>query len=259
MDQKKLKLWNNFCHRYFDSKLGIPLFSTNENIVNIKKYGKNDRLILQRSEEMENLVIEEVSKVIQDFEAGTDIYEGLIYTMYYREKSDDNRDLVVPLYIGKSEKFGKQGNNLSANIKGINNNGNKGYFCRWGDNYAYHIGDLSAVVCPNHPQKKIQRKYQNWASLLFDNYPAEYPTNTPRLKKDVFFCIHAWQKGSIGIFPEFGDTTLTALEYQLISVAATLFPESLLNQEGVNRGRTIWLAWLSLYSMGLSEYLLGAR
>ena len=259
MDEKKLKLWNDFCDRYFKDKLNVPLFNTNENIVNIKKYGQNDRLILQRSDEMENLVIEEVSKVIQDFEAGTDIYEGLIYTMYYRERNDDGSDLIIPLYIGKSEKFGKQGDNLSANIKGINNNGNKGCFCRWGDNYAYHIGDLSAVVCPNHPQKKIHLKYQNWASLLFDNYPAEFPTLTPQLTKDVFFCIHAWQKGSIGICHEFGDTTLTALEYQLISLAAALFPESLLNQEGVKRGRKIWLAWFSLYSMGLSEYLLGAR
>ncbi|MBE9115447.1 hypothetical protein IQ249_05985 [Lusitaniella coriacea LEGE 07157] len=259
MDNKKLKLWNDFCGRYFQDKLNIPLFSTNGNIVNIKEYGKNNRLILQRSEQMENLVIEEVSKVIQDFEAGTDIYEGLIYTMYYQMKNDDNSDLVVPLYIGKSEKFGNRGNNLSANIKGINNNGNKNYFCRWGDNYAYHIGNLSAVICPNHPHNKIKRTYQNWASLLFDNYPNAYPSNIPRLKKDVFFLIHAWQKGSIGIFPEFGNTTLTALEYQLISVAATLFPKSILNQEGVNRRRTMWLAWLSLYSVSFSEYLLRSR
>ena len=102
-------------------------------------------MILKRSNGMENFVVNEVSKVIDDFYSGTHVCEGLIYLMYYLEN-----DLVIPLYIGKSEKYGKQGNNLSANIKGIDKNSNKGYFCRWGDNYAYHIGDLSAIVCPNH-------------------------------------------------------------------------------------------------------------
>lgn len=224
----------------------------------LKQEDFRDRSLLQsrtqelaeRSNGMENFVVNEVSKVIDDFNSGTNVYEGLIYLMYYLEN-----DLVIPIYIGKSEKYGKQGSNLSANIKGINNNSNKGYFCRWGDNYAYHIGDLSAIVCPNHQENKKQRKYKKWASKLFETYP---DTN-PKLKQNVFFAIHAWQQGSIGIFPEFGDTTLTALEYQLISVAATLFPQYLLNQEGVNRGRTVWLAWLSLYSMGLSDYLIRVK
>ena len=250
MDKKKLKLWTDFCSKYFGDQLGIPLFETSGNIVNTKNYGKDGRLIFKRSNGMENFVVNEVSKVIDDFNSGTNVYEGLIYLMYYLKN-----DLVIPLYIGKSEKYGKQGNNLSANIKGIDRNSNKGYFCRWGDNYAYHIGDLSAIVCPNHQENKKQRKYKKWASKLFETYPSA----NPKLKQNVFFAIHAWQQGSIGIFPEFGDITLTALEYQLISVAATLFPQYLLNQEGVNRGRTVWLAWLSLYSMGLSDYLLRVK
>jgi hypothetical protein len=249
MDQQ-LALWQRFCEEYIYNTAGIPLFSTNGKLVNIKYYGKNNRLILKRSELMENLVIEEVKKVINDFHSAGEIYEGLIYIMYLMK---DN--IIIPLYIGKSEKYGKQGNNLSRNISNIEKD--KSFFCRWGNNYAYHIGDLSAVVCPGHPEKKVLQKYKRWANMLFESYP----TTEPTLKEDVYFWVYAWKKGSTGIFREFGSTPLTALEYQLISVAATLFPDYLLNFEGVNRGRRItWIIWITLlkfYSMSLSEHLLG--
>lgn len=225
---RHLKIWQQFCERYVNDKLKTPLFSTNGKVVNIKRYGKNDRLVLKRSDEMESLVIEEVTKVLHDFKKSQDIYEGLIYIMYKM-----HGDLIIPLYIGKSEKYGKQGNNLSRNISSIKTN--KAFFCRWGDNYAYHIGDLSAAVCIGHPQQNIYRKYQKWASILFESFP----TTEPVLKEDVYFWIRAWEKGNIGVFREFGSTPLTALEYQLISVAATLFPNFLLNEEGVNRGKKL--------------------
>lgn len=222
---QQLYLWENFCKQYVYTKIGIPLFSTNGNLVNTKNYGKDNRLILKRSELMEDFVIEEVNKVLKDFNQSQDVYEGLIYILYKIKNK-----FIIPLYIGKSEKYGKKGNNLSRNISNIDKD--KSFFCRWGDNSAYHIGDLSAVVCPRHPQNKIQQKYKKWANSLFENYP----TTEPILKENVYFWISAWKKGNIGIFQEFGITPLTALEYQLISVAATLFPEYLLNYEGVNRG-----------------------
>lgn len=235
---QQIALWENFCELYIYDRVGIPLFSTNGYTVNIKAYGQNNRLILKRSEAMESFVIAEVNKVLNDFHEMQDIYEGLIYMMY-----KINNGMIVPLYIGKSEKFGKQGNNLSRNISNIERN--KSFFCRWGDNYAYHIGDLSAVVCPGHPQEKIQQKYRKWANSLFESYP----TTEPILKENVYFWIAAWEKGNIGIFKEFGSTPLTALEYQLISVAATIFPQDLLNYEGVNRGRKFtWIIWLTLYN-----------
>lgn len=101
------------------------------------------------------------------------------------------------------------------------------------------------------------KKYKKWANALFETYP----THEPILKEEVYFWICAWKKGNIGIFQEFGSTPLTALEYQLISVAATLFPEYLLNYEGVNRGRRItWIIWITLsnfYSMSLLKHLSG--
>ena len=222
--EPQLTLWNEFCNQYFQDKFAIPLFSTDRNLVNTKLYGRNNRILLKRSDQMEALVIEEVNKVLTDFQQKTNRYEGLIYMMYWLDGQQ-----VIPLYIGKSEKYGKKGNNLSSNIKNISHN--KSFFCRWGDNYAYHIGDLSAVVCLNHPQSKMNRKYEKWADRLFESYPTLHPT----LRQATYFWIHAWENGSVGIWIEFGSTALTALEYHLISVASTVFPSSLLNQEGVNR------------------------
>jgi hypothetical protein len=128
----------------------IPLFAENKGFVEIFKYGKNDRLVLKRSEEMEAAVIDEVTKVILDYDAATERYDGLIYLMYTRAA-----ETIIPLYIGKSEKKGKT-DNLSTNIRSIHSNSSK--FCRWGYNYAYHIGDLSAAACIGHPTQYINEK-----------------------------------------------------------------------------------------------------
>lgn len=156
--EPQLNLWNEFCNQYFQNKSAIPLFSTEGKIVNSKLYGQNNRILLKRSDQMEALAIEEVSKVLADFKQKTNIYEGLIYI-------------------------------------------------------------------------KINLKYKKWANRLFESYPTPYPT----LRRATYFWIHAWENGRVGIWKEFGSTSLTALEYHLISVASTVFPDSLLNQEGVNR------------------------
>ncbi len=93
-----------------------------------------------------------------------------------------------------------------------------------------HIGDLSAVVCTGHPETKKTNKYKKWAKLLF----TDYPSASPRLRKPVYFWLTAWKKDEIGIWEEFGPTSLTFLEYQLIGVASRL-SKRLLNDEGVNR------------------------
>jgi hypothetical protein len=226
--EQQLNLWNEFCNQYFQNKFAVPLFSTNGKIVNTQFYGRgNKRLLLKRSDLMDALVIEEVTKVLNDFKQRTDIYEGLIYMMYWL-----NGQQVIPLYIGKSEKYGKTPNKLSTNICKIAiNKTDKSKFCRWGDGYDYHIGDLSAVVCPGHSINKITPKYQRWANRLFESYPTQYPT----LRQATYFWIHAWERGTVGIAKELGSTSLTFQEYLLIGLASVLFPNSLLNQEGVNR------------------------
>jgi hypothetical protein len=67
-------------------------------------------------------------------------YDGMLYNMLTKEEGQ-----VIALYIGKAETLGRQGN-LSANIKGVSKNANKGKFARWGDGRQYHIEDLSAAV-----------------------------------------------------------------------------------------------------------------
>lgn len=222
----QLNLWNEFCNQYMNNYFKTPLFETLGYEVATKLYGKTNKLLLKRSAEMEAFVIQEVSLVLNDFYGAKNEYEGLIYMIYWHEEN-----LVIPLYIGKSEKYGRSGNNLSANICNIDRNMNKDKFCRWGDSYAYHIGDLSAVVCPGHPVEKISRKYQKWADRLFESYPTYYP----KLRQPIYFWIHAWKTGSLGIWKDFGSTALTALEYHLISVGSTIFSRFLLNEEGVNR------------------------
>jgi hypothetical protein len=63
----------------------------------------------------------------------------------------------------------------------------------------------------------------------------EYPTNTPVVKRKVFFWTKAWSSNNLGPWVEFGPTRLTFLEYLLIGVASSKFGASLLNREGRNR------------------------
>jgi hypothetical protein len=45
----------------------------------------------------------------------------------------------------------------------------------------------------------------------------------------------AWRRDEVGIWEDFGQTRLTFLEYLLIGVASSVFPDDLLNIEGQNR------------------------
>lgn len=221
---RKQHLWIEFCREHDVHESSSPLFDSNSGVAVTFGYGSVGRLLLKRSAEMDSLIIGEAAKVIEDYNSGAGLYEGLIYMMFYEEGGN-----VLPLYIGKSEKYGRRGGNLSANIQNIERN--QGKFCRWGYNYAYHIGDLSAVVCPGHPPEKFNPKYIKWANLLFESYPS----GRPRLRREVRFWVKAWERGDVGIWKEYGATSLTFLEYLLIGVASDLFPDTLLNDEGVNR------------------------
>jgi hypothetical protein len=220
----KEELWETFVKNHRILNFPVPLFKCHDLIVETIERGIEKKSFLKRSPEMEYLLISEVNKVINDFNQNSEIYDGLIYMMY---KIRDNK--VIPLYIGKSEKYGKKDKNLSVNIKNIEKNNDK--FCRWGYNYAYHTGDLSAVTCLGHNQEKINKKYHKWAASLFQNFPSEQP----RLKEMVYFWIKAWDKNDFNILKEYGPIKVTFLEYLLIGIASELFPRELLNDEGVNR------------------------
>jgi hypothetical protein len=220
------EIWDNFCDRMkiFDSS--VKLFKESERlVVETKEIGvKLRRHVLCRNEKMEKLIKKETDLLVDDWKHQKDEYDGLIYMMCIKQSGK-----IKPLYIGKTETIGKGDRNLSVNIENLHKNSSK--FARWGDNYAYHIGDLSAVVIPGHDKKKINPKYVSWADQLFENFPS----GNPKLKASVYFWTTAWEKTNVGIWEEFGATRLTFLEYLLIGVASSVFPELLLNREGQNR------------------------
>jgi hypothetical protein len=134
----------------------------------------------------------------------------------------------TPLYIGKAETLGRGDGNLSANLKSLAKDRSK--FARWGDNYAYHVGDLSACVLPGHSPARRAIKYETWAALMFDRVqPA-----IPRLRRPVYFWTKAWDPSQTGVWEELGPTPLAFLEYLLIGVAGLVSP-ALLNREGLAR------------------------
>ncbi len=167
----------------------------------------------------------EAKKVVDDHKSNTRVYDGIIYIMHTR--GSDGR--IVPRYIGKSESFGKTFRIPSVNLARLATDTSK--FARWGDNYAYHIGDLSAVVLAGHGLETQTVKYRSWANALFE----AINTERPRLRQPIFFWVKAWRKDDIGIWTEFGPTRLTFLEYLLIGIASSIFPRELLNREGHNR------------------------
>jgi hypothetical protein len=222
------EIWRQFCDSQDVKGAWVPLFETTpDGTVNTKIIGQtNIRPVLCRNADMEELVRRECRKLIDDWKAHEAKYDGLIYMMAYEESGE-----VVPLYIGKTETLGKSGGNLSANIKGIERDTSK--FARWGDNYAYHIGDLSAAVLPGHDASQVSRKYIEWGKALFQDCPSESPV----LNRPVFFWAKAWSGNDIGIWEQFGPTRLTFLEYLLVGVSSSAFGGTLLNREGQNRTR----------------------
>ena len=165
---------------------------------------------------------QEAEKVVSDHRAATGIYDGIIYVMQTRGADGG----VVPCYIGKSETVGKASGVLSANLMRLATDTSK--FGRWGDNYAYHIGDFSSIVLPGHDATVQTEKYRSWATALFEG------TNTdrPRLRQPVFFWVRAWKREDVGIWTEFGPTRLSFLEYLLIGIASSIFPSEAAPQTG---------------------------
>ncbi|RDI70330.1 hypothetical protein DWB78_00550 [Halopelagius longus] len=172
---------------------------------------------------MESHLRTEGWKVVEDWKDSDDNYEGVIYMMYTLDG-----DTLVPRYIGKAGKYGRDDEGLSANLQNIRTNNTK--FARWGDGYAYHIGELSAVVLNHQDDESVNRdrdpkgKYQKWADALF-------VPDSRTLREEIYFWARAWQIEDTGPFYGF-ETSLEALEYNLINLASDLFPDRLLNSEG---------------------------
>lgn len=219
----KQGLWDGFCAAHGISGQGVPLFAAApDGRVEVFRYGRDGRPMLRRSHAMEAMVAATVDRVLSVPPGDA---EGVLYMLHRL----DGHGRVVPLYIGKAGRHGRSGAVVSANIAAIR--ANTGRFARWGYNYAYHLGDLSAAALPGHAPAKVQPKYARWARRLFHDAPSA----APRLRIDARFWCTAWGPASPNIWREFGACPLAFAEYLLIGVAGLLFPDDLLNDEGVNR------------------------
>ena len=211
-----LQCWNSF----FENNLAephIPLFETNGlDVVDFRRGKKNHRF-LKRSQEMEAAIRIAGEEIIKAHNDPTTSIDGMIYCMYTLTDG-----AVNPLYVGKAERVGSKGG-LSANFRDTHTpSGLK--FARWGYGYAYHIGDLSKAVF-GHEGKPVP-KYRRWQEALFDG-------PTAHLKEQVFFWCKVWNHNEVGPWTEYGPTSLSFLEYQLIGVGSKINP-NILNSEGTS-------------------------
>lgn len=232
-------LWKNLCGKLHVEDC-VPLFAADaDGNVRIQQIGKKPRRpVLQRSDEMERKVVGIARRLVDDYNNHKDNpevereFDGMLYMMGWKE-SDGT---FLPLYVGKTETLGRNGDGrLSANLDGVNRGGNKGNFARWGDNYEYHIGDLSSFVLPegHKAHKKKQKKYEQWAKTLFEE--KSILKQQPKLIRPTFFWGQAWRPTKTSLWEELGPTTLAVSEYLVIGVAGKISPKHFLNRDGVPR------------------------
>lgn len=206
----------------------VPLFETDgDSVVQTERFGNGPykRDVLKRSADMERLVIEQAEKVETDFHERGQQYEGVVYLMYWLDPNDD----VVPLYIGKSGKFESTGYNLNPNLKYIRER--KSRFARWGYGTAFHIGGLSETYFDSSWESTGETPRSSkgrWIQTLFE-------PKSRRLKQDVYLWMKAWEVNDIGPYTPETEASpyLEELEHQLIALAWELYPDLLLNTEGL--------------------------
>ena len=78
------------------------------------------------------------------------------------------------------------------------------------------------------------KKCERWANKLLVDFPV-IGAQLPELKISIFFWCKNWQATDVGPWKAFGPTNLTFLEYLLIGVASSAYPNDVLNSEGQNR------------------------
>jgi hypothetical protein len=204
----KLRLWQDFAVAHRIAEQCVPLFNISDGCVTVIPYGRDNRRVLQRSRQMEAMM-RKLGQTLINEHADSDVkHNGILYMMLSREN-----DTIKPRYIGKAEIFGKGDRNLSANISDLDTGNGK--FGRWGYNYAYHIGDLSAVTCPGHSSNKATIKYTSWRDALFDVTDG----GLIKPKTEILFWATLWGPQCQSIWQEYGSTKLAFEEYLVIGVA----------------------------------------
>jgi len=223
----KAKIWDQWADIH-DLDNSVSLFETDaDGVVRTERFGSgsSERDVLKRSVDMERLVVEQAEKVETDFHERGQRYEGVIYMMYWTDPEEG----VIPLYIGKSGKFESRGYNLNPNLKHIRKR--KSRFARWGYGTAFHLGSLSQTYFDSAWESSGEipdNSKGRWIQTLFE-------PRSRQLKQDVYLWMKAWEVDDIGPYtPDTGASPyLEELEHQLIALAWELYPELLLNTEGL--------------------------
>lgn len=189
----------------------VPLFDADASgVVAIQRAG--NRTVLRRSPAMDEAVITLVETGLQDPR-----FTGLLYVMGWGTGGS-----FRVLYVGKAERRGVK-HPLSYNLTNLRSN--RRAFARWGDGRYYHIGDLSAALFGADGQPRVPPKYVRWAKRLFSS------VEPPRLVEPVHLVWVPWFLDSRG--PSGLVSSLPAAEKEVIALAGTLFPTTILNADGI--------------------------
>lgn len=132
--------------------------------------------------------------------------DGMLYYMY-RLNSVGN---PLPLYIGVSEKLGRDRESLNWNFANITRDS---VFGRWGYGSSQHLGELSRAMFPEAYDQEPEPKYERWKDELFVN-------DTRILRTPVY----------IEMVPYF-DKDVTEAEEIMIRVASEIFNHPSLDTE----------------------------
>lgn len=209
-------IWNDYISRKNIIKDPIPLFEIDDQLfVETKRIGRDDRYILKRSQAID----EKLRKAAHLVRVNPNKYEGILYMMYQIKNEQ-----VIPRYIGKTETVGKTGR-ISSLLKG------KSPKPRWDDYDQYHIGELSKAVCKGYEGVKIGKQYKLWADELF----AKTKVLKPKLVSNLYLDLNPWRYDEVGLWKDYGATSLGLHESMLIDISRKIFSEKLLNIDGVTR------------------------
>lgn len=241
----------------------VPLFNTESvnhrrerrQAVNVRRGGRNDRPLLERSQEFEAM-IEFVGRTVaiqygitndDDTADGAPFFSDESvrkildfvddYAWVYHDEYDHRMPVssetpldgflyllytldegsVVPKYVGIAKREREWSGNLNDNIANAHQDSKRG---RWGDGYNNHVGGLS-LACFRTPEERDPKpKYVRWMNDLFltvDGTP-QTVDGRPILRNEVYIDVSPWF-----------DHDVERSETNAIKLAYNQFPEELLN------------------------------
>jgi hypothetical protein len=187
-----------------------PLFRTDADlVVRTENDGRDLRPVLCRHPRMERAMTDLVEQGLADPH-----WDGILSVM-----GRGPAPSFSPLYVGKAERRGRK-NSINAIFRDIG--ANRRMFARWGDDFGYHIGDLSHALFRFQADRPVTRTYQRWATTLFAS------SDPPRLRAQVALYLLPWYRGDVG--PTGVPLPLSSLEETVIAHAVTALGEELLNR-----------------------------